>query len=213
VRILIIGANGHIGSLAVDYALADGHLVTAFARSHNDAILRPNLTQIVGDVMAAVDVIAAVPGHDCVILAFGAPLSRDSVLHQPLLCETGTRHVVEALRRTGRGRLICMTSLGAGNSAHHGGFLFRNVLAPVMLGRILRDRTAQEDVVAKSGLEDWVIVRPTELSDADAAAVRVIRDLDAELEPTTISRSSVAQMLIGLVSNHAFDRSAITITN
>lgn len=212
-RILIIGANGHIGRFAVDYALADGHMVTAFARSHHDTLSRPNLTRVVGDVLVAVDVIAAVPGHDCVILAFGAPLNRDSVLHQPSLCETGTRNVVEALQRVGHGRLICMTSLGAGDSAHHGGFLFRNVLAPVMLGRILRDRTAQENVVTRSGLEDWVIVRPTELSDAEAAPVRVIRDLDAEPEPTTISRASVAQMLVGLASNHAFDRSAITITN
>lgn len=212
-RILIIGAAGHVGRLTVDHALAAGHAVSAFARSHPNSATRKGLTHITGDVMVAADVEAAVPGHDAVILTFGVPLSQDSVLHQPSLCESGTRHVVTALSRGGSGRLICMTSLGAGNSAHHGRFVFRNVIAPLLLGRILRDRTAQEEVVQKSGLQNWVIVRPTELADGDIAPVRTIRDLDNEPEPTTITRASVARTLVDLISKQSFDRSAVTITN
>jgi putative NADH-flavin reductase len=212
-RILIIGAAGQVGRLTVERALAAGHEVTAFARSRNEMEPRPRLTYSQGDVLVAADVDAVVQGHDAVILTFGAPLTRDTVLHQPSLCETGTRHVVAALARSGSAHLVCMTSLGAGNSAHHGRFIFRNLVAPLMLGRILRDRTAQEDVVQSSRLNNWVIVRPTELADGDPAAVRIISNLDHETEPTTITRASVAQVIVDLASDHRFDRSAITITN
>jgi putative NADH-flavin reductase len=212
-RILIIGAAGQVGRLTVQRALAAGHTVTAFARSHLGIATHPQLTNAPGDVMEPADLNNAVPGHDAVILTFGAPLTRDTILHQPSLCETGTRNVIAAIQQAGAGRLVCMTSLGAGDSAHHGRFVFRNMFAPAVLGRILQDRTAQEQAVQHSELRDWVIVRPSELADGDPLPVRIFSDLDNEAEPTTITRASVAQTLVDLASDTRFDRNAITITN
>ena len=86
-------------------------------------------------------------------------------------------------------------------------------MEPVLLGRIMQDRDAQERVVRESGLPEWVIVRPTELADGAPAPVRTILDLEAEPEPTTIARADVARTLVALLEDRAHDGRAIVVTN
>ena len=57
-----------------------------------------------------------------------------------------------------------MTAIGADASAGHGRPVLRRLIGPVMLGRIMRDRTPQVEVVRASGLRERVVVRSTELS-------------------------------------------------
>ncbi len=153
------------------------------------------------------------PEHDAVVLTFGAPLNKDTILHRPTLCEDGTRIVVGAMHAHGVPRLVCMTSLGAGDSDGHGRFAFRNLVEPVLLGRIMLDRTAQEAVVRGSGLGQWVIVRPAELSDGESAPVRLVEDLEREAEPATISRADVAATLVALLDDTSHDGRAIVATS
>lgn len=213
-RILIVGATGNIGRLTLGRALDAGHDVTAFGRS-TGKIERsgPGLRVETGDVLEPADLDRAMPGQDVVVATFGAPLTRDTVLHQPSLCEDGTNKIVAAMRRHGVGRLVCMTVIGAGDSAGHGSFMFRNVIEPVLLGRIMKDRTAQEAVVRAAALPEWAVVRPTELSEGDAGEVRVIEDLEGEPEPTTITHDSVARFLVAATEDRSHDGRAIVITN
>lgn len=213
-KILIIGATGNVGRHTVDAALDAGHQVAAFGRS-TGKIERDDvhLSIVKGDVLDEGDVEMAVRGQDVVILTFGAPLTSDTILHQPGLCEDGTRNVVAAMKRNGTRRLVAMTSLGAGDSEGHGRFVFRNVIEPVMLGRIMKDRNAQEEVVRASGVPEWVIVRPAELSDDAPAEVRVIDNLDGEPEPMTISRTDVGRTLVRFAGDMAHDGHAVVITN
>jgi uncharacterized protein YbjT (DUF2867 family) len=213
-KVLVIGATGHVGGKTLDALLADGHEVTAFGRSI-DKIEQgaPKLSIVKGSVLEEADVDAAIPGHDAVILTFGAPLTRDTILHQPSLCEDGTAKVVAAMKRHGTLRLIAMTAIGAGDSEGHGRFVFRSLIEPVLLGRIMKDRTAQEEVVRASGVPEWVIVRPTELVDGDPAPVRVITDVACDPEPTTITRASVGRTLATLAADKSHDGTTILITN
>lgn len=213
-KILIIGATGKVGGKTVDACLEAGHEVTAFGRSIQkiDA-LRDGLTVHKGDVTSDADLAAAVPGHDVVILTFGAPPNKDTILHKPDLCEVGTRKTIAAMRTAGVPRLVAMTAIGAGDSAGHGRFAFRNIIEPILLGRIMQDRTAQEEVVRASGLPEWVIVRPTELSDGTPAPVRVIHDVEAQAEPGTISRTDVGTYLASLATDRGEDGGTVLITN
>lgn len=55
-------------------------------------------------------------------------------------------------------RLIVVTGLGAGDSKGHGGFLFDNLIYPLLLRKVYADKNRQENVVNESRL-DWTIVR------------------------------------------------------
>lgn len=195
-KTLIIGATGKVGGFALESALNRGHHVRAFGRS-TDNIDRTSdyLETFKGDVTSYADVSRAVAGREVVILAFGAPMNFDNLIHVPSVCEDGTRNVVKAMQSHGVRRLICMTMIGAGDSRNHGRFIFRDVILPVMLGRIVEDRNAQEDVVRNSEL-DWTIVRPTELTDdAGAGGYRVIEDLEG-VTAKKIAREDVGHYLI-----------------
>ncbi len=213
-NVLVIGATGQVGRKTVEALLKEGHSVTSFGRSTGK--LDPSLhgqTIRQGDVMNINDVDEAMPGHDIVVLTFGAPPTTENILHKPDLCEAGTRNVVKAMTEHGIPRLVCMTAIGAGDSEGHGQFMFRNIIEPLLLGRIMQDRTAQEEVVKASDLPEWVIVRPTELSDGPSNAVRVIEDVSAGPEPKTISRTDVGKFLARVATDTHWDGQAILITN
>lgn len=213
-KVLIIGATGHVGQHTVSAALGAGHTVTAFGRSIDKIdIYDPALRIVKGDATVAADLARVMSGQDVVITTHGAPLNKDTLLHVPSLMEESTRLIIAAMEKAGVPRLVCMTSLGAGDSVGHGRFLFRNVIEPVVLGRIMEDRTAQEEVVRASNLPEWVIVRPTELADGEEAPVRVITDLERDEEPGTITRKDVGRELVRLVKEKGYDKQAIVITN
>ena len=68
-KILVIGASQGTGALVVQAALAQGHAVTAFARSPDRLqVQHEELARVAGDFHDRASVAAAVPGHDAVIL-------------------------------------------------------------------------------------------------------------------------------------------------
>lgn len=211
--VLVIGATGNIGRKTLKEVLDLGHRVTAFGRSVDRLDPLDGMTVAQGDVTNASDVSAAMPGHDVVILAFGAPLNRQTIFTGTDVCETGTRHVVAAMRAAGVPRLVVMTSIGAGDSAGHGSWPFRTLVKPILLGRIMKDRSAQEEVVRKAGLPEWVIVRPSELTDgARSSAVREVTRFDGVPETGKIARASVAAYLATKVVDTRHDGQAVLIS-
>lgn len=212
-KVLVIGATGKIGRLTLTAVAAEGHGVTAFGRSVDRIAPFESLRIQKGDVtnMSALD--AAMPGHDAVILTFGAPLNRQTILRGTNVCETGTRNVVAAMKKAGVPRLIAMTSIGAGDSAGQGRWPFRNFIAPFLLRHILRDRTAQEEVIRSSDLPAWTIVRPAELSDGEAQeSLREFTNSNGLSGATTVSRASVAAFLAKVVTDKRHDGSSVLIS-
>ena len=68
-KVIVFGATGTIGRLAVNKMLSDGNQVTAFARNPMTLdIGHPNLHRFAGDAMEATAVSQAVQGHDAVII-------------------------------------------------------------------------------------------------------------------------------------------------
>ena len=62
-NVIVFGATGTVGRLAVQELLAAGHAVTAFARTPDRLqITHPALRRHAGDAMQAADVAAAMPG-------------------------------------------------------------------------------------------------------------------------------------------------------
>src|SRR4030095_3395754 len=71
-KVFVIGATGRTGSEVVEQALARGHQVTAFVRSHESLKLKSErLTVINGDVMDENQLANAMQNHDAVASALG----------------------------------------------------------------------------------------------------------------------------------------------
>ena len=124
----------------------------------------------------------------------------------------GTRALVAAMKGGGVERLVCITGMGAGDSAGHGGFIYDRFIRPVILRTIYDDKNRQESIIRGSGL-DWIIVRPSVLTDKPAAGhVRAIVDLQG-FHGGSISRADVANFVVAQThSNEWLGKTPLIVT-
>jgi len=202
-RIIVFGATGGTGKLIVEQALERGHQVTAFARAPEKLGLNhPALTLYQGDALNPADVEEAVRGHDAVVCALGAPANKTGVIRSE-----GTRNIIHAMRKAGVRRLVTQTSLGYGDSKatlKRTPFVFRVLIAPILLKEGFADHALQEEYVKASGL-DWVIVRPGNLT--DGPRTRAYRHgfaaTDKEIT-VNVSRADVADFVLEQLASDAY---------
>ena len=95
---------------------------------------------------------AAVKEHEAVLCTLGDG-SKGQVRFE------GTRNIVRAMEAEGVKRLICQSTLGAGESRGNLNFFWRQVMFALLLRKALRDHERQEAFVRGSCLA-WTIVRP-----------------------------------------------------
>ena len=152
-KIIIFGATGTIGRHLIEQGLDEGHRITAFARTPEKLFLEhPNLSRITGDVLSRDSVTAAIPGHDAVIVVLGAGI-RGNVRSK------GTLNIINAMQTHNIQRLICQSTLGAGDSRKNLNFFWKYIMFGGLLRKAYADHQLQEHYVRASGL-DWTIVRP-----------------------------------------------------
>jgi putative NADH-flavin reductase len=204
VKLVIFGSTGGTGRQLLEQALDDGHAVTAHARSPErlGALEHPNLSVARGDVLDAPGVERSVAGQDAVLCAIGAGPERTT------LREDGTRNIVAAMERTGVSRLLCLSSLGVGDSRANLPFFTRYVIVAIFLRHAFADHERQEAVVRKSSLE-WTIVRPPHLKDGPRTG-----EYRHGFPPTDrnirgwISRADVADFMLGQLTDDSYIRRA-----
>ncbi|SDN09642.1 NAD(P)-dependent oxidoreductase [Afipia sp. GAS231] len=207
-KILVLGATGGTGRSIVTQALARGHDVAALVRSPEKAVGLKGATLIVGDARDETAVRQALKGRDAVISALGTPASP---FREVTFLSTATRVLVGAMKAEQVSRLVCITGLGAGDSAGHGGFLFDNVIFPLLLRKVYADKNRQEAIVRDSGL-DWTLVRPAILNDKSGrGAIRALTDLSS-FHGGTIAREDVARFVLEQLSADTWLRSSPLIT-
>jgi len=159
-KVLILGATGHLGRYVTQGALDAGHAVTAFAR--NPASLdidHPDLALHAGDAQNSQDVADAVAGHDAVIITLGSGKSRKNSIRSD-----GTRNVIAAMTQHGVDRLITQTTLGCQDTWDTLNFYWKYVMFGAIIKPIFKDHEEQERLTQACGL-DWTIVRPSAFTD------------------------------------------------
>jgi len=207
-KILVLGATGGTGQLIVRRALDAGHEVTALVRSLEKARNLGGAKRVIGDARDEDVLREASRGRDVVISALGTPASP---FREVTLLSESTRALVNAMRAEHVSRLVCITGLGAGDSAGHGGFLFDRVIFPLLLRKVYADKNRQEAIIRTSGL-DWTLVRPSILNDKpEQGAIRVLNDL-ADFHGGTISRSDVAAFVLAQMNDETWLNRAPLIT-
>ena len=159
-KVLIFGATGGVGRELVTQALGMGHEVTAFVRDPSKLSMdHTGLDIIQGDVLDPASVDRAVAGHDAVLVALGAGAKGQ-------VRSTGTHNIIQSMQKSGVRRLVCLSSLGVGNSRRTLTFFWKYVMFGMLLRAAFADHVAQEAHVKRSGL-DWTLVRPASYTDGE----------------------------------------------
>ena len=200
-KVIIFGATGGTGSELVRQALDRGHAVTAFARDPASLGTRDGLRVVAGDALDAAAVESALDGHDAVLCALGKPATSPGRLRSE-----GTGNIIRAMERSGPRRLICLSTIGLGETRSLMSPLYRYVLVPSLLRRTFAEHARQEAVVRSSGL-DWTIVRAGVLTDGPRTG-RYSHgfppsDRAREIE---ISRADVADFIRGQIEESTYVR-------
>lgn len=204
-RILIIGATGRTGRHLVSQALDRGYAVTAFARDPSSIELRhPRLSIAQGNVLDRASVEAAMAGHHAVISALG---HRQYWSLRRTHAE-GTRNILLAMQRHGVRRLVCLTSLGIGDSAGRLGMPYNLLVIPLLLPIYFWDKARQERVIAQSDVE-WIIVRPGSLNNGvKRERVNTGTRVGSYLWTVRVSRANVADFMLNQLTSDTYLRSA-----
>jgi putative NADH-flavin reductase len=158
-KLLIFGPTGGTGRQLLEQALAQGHHVTAFARSPEKVTPQhPNLKAVKGDISDYDSIEAVMPGHDAVLSALGVyRFQKNTVLSD------STRNIIRAMEKHGVKRFICESSLGIADSRDQVTLFTEFVFYPLVLRHFFPDKERQELHIRQSNL-DWVIVRPARLT-------------------------------------------------
>ncbi|MBO6826509.1 MAG: NAD(P)H-binding protein [Sneathiella sp.] len=207
-KVIIFGATGSIGELAVKNCLQDGHKVIAFARNPEKLdIQNPNLALHKGDATRLSDVMAGMAGADAAIITLGAGKSRKGTVRSE-----GTLTIIQAMHELGIKRLICQSTLGAHESWSNLNFFWKYIMFGALLRPVFLDHEKQENLVRASGL-DWTIVRPSAFIDAGPTPYKISFGPEIRNLKLTIPRLDVARFLAEEVRRNQFLHQAVAISN
>lgn len=197
-NILIFGATGTIGQQLVIQGLEQHHTVTAFARNPDKLkISHQQLSLVQGDVLQKEEVSKTMNKQDAVLIALGAG-SKGTVR------SAGTRNIMHAMEEAAVHRLICLSTLGAGDSRENLNLFWKYVMFGFFLRQAYNDHLQQESLIQKSSLE-WTIVRPGAF--IDGALTGQYRHgfppnaKDLELK---ISRADVADFMLKQLDDNSY---------
>lgn len=199
-KLIVFGATGSIGRHLMEQAPAQGHRVTAFARAPKPMDSDPeNLTWRQGDVFDADAVAEATQGQDAVLVALGAGAKGG------VRCK-GTQNVISGMERHGVKRLVCLSTLGAGDSREVLNFFWKHIMFGLLLRAAYKDHMDQEAAVMNSDL-DWTLVRPSGFTDGPltGAYKHGFPNTERDLTPK-ISRADVAQFMLQQLTDDAYLR-------
>ena len=214
-KVLVFGSTGGSGRAAVEHLVALGHEVSAFVRRAAAAKVPAGVKLIEGDVMQRQDVERAVQGQDAVIVTLGI---RENALRVRLfgpartpldVRSTGTRHVIEAMRKQGVQKLVVQTSYGVGDTRDKLGLVDKLVFELLLKPQIADTEVQNADVTA-SGLE-WVLVQPVHLTDTFDDRMPFI-STHGETALLKVSRNSVGRFLAQAVLSREYIGKSVALS-
>ncbi len=191
-NILIVGATRGIGRQLLEQALTSGHNVTALVRDPRRLALQHERLRVVkGDILDSDSVARVMAGQEAVCCTIGIKLPWPPVT----VFSEGTRNLLQAMKKTGVRRLICVTGIGAGDSKGHGGLIYDCLFRPFLFRTVYADKDRQEALIKASDV-DWTIVRPGFLTNGPLTKnYRMLTDMTG-VTAGRISRADVAHFFL-----------------
>ena len=116
------------------------------------------------------------------------------------------------MEKAGVSRLVCLSSLGVGDSRNNLPFFTRYIVVGIFLRHAFADHERQEVVVRESSL-DWTIARPPHLNDGPHTGTyrHGFPPTDRTIQGM-ISRADVADFMVKQLTDAAYRRQAAGIS-
>ncbi|SNY57701.1 NAD(P)-dependent oxidoreductase [Paractinoplanes atraurantiacus] len=198
-NVVVLGAAGRTGRLIVDEALRAGHQVTAAARTPRD--FPAGVRAVRADVRDPDSLRPVIDGQDAVVSAVG-PAGRKALG----LYSDGARATVAAMRETGVGRYLSITSVGVRHDDPNFAWWYRGLVRP--LGQDLyADMKRMEDIIRAADL-DWTFVRPTYLRDREPTGTYRVTDGTTPPGGWKITRGDLARFIVEELEARRYFRAA-----
>jgi putative NADH-flavin reductase len=211
-NLLIVGANGGIGRQCVEFALKEGHHVTALLRNPAKLkITHTNLQVIKGDIMQPDTLLQAVENQDAVISAIGVSggLGSDK---PTVLYSQGNANLLQAMNKKGVSRAFFI-SASAVEISPVLPFYVRwaaKYILQKLLKNMYADLRIMEELI-KASHTNWTIIRPPRLTDKPVTG-NYRTAINAFLKNAlSISRGDVAHCIINNINNTATYKGIIEI--
>jgi NAD(P)-dependent dehydrogenase (short-subunit alcohol dehydrogenase family) len=202
-KLLILGATGHVGRLLVEQALRQGHDVTAFVRNPAKLQLQhPRLAFFKGDARDPRAVAAAMGRADAVLSALGHTNAQTTDV------QTAATRAVLANLRPGQ-RFISLTGFGVRDPQDPPlplGGLLTTLAIKAIPGQMYQDGQRHADLIRASA-GDWILVRAPRMT-----ATTPTKPYRAGYLPvglfTTATRTDVANFMLANLTDDTWLRQA-----
>lgn len=160
-KLIVLGATGKTGRSVVEFALAQGHRVTAFVRSPDAISPRDGLSITEGSVEDEEAMVSCFSGHDALVSCLGVRVEARNLLRQTDFQRRSLPSVMAAINRAGVERFVLMSSLGIGGTAR------KQSLIPRLLAGTIAKRLYDDKAIAERRLSqceaNWKAVYPVSL--------------------------------------------------
>jgi putative NADH-flavin reductase len=195
-KILVLGANGAVGQLAVGEFLNAHHDVKALVRNASTLQLKHRrLIVVQGEPTNAADLDTVLAGQDAVLSTLGARTNKKTTLRTDVATK-----LIAGMRKHNVPKLVWLDAAGVGSSkkfVQRSSFLFGRIIMPLLLDNMYKDAAVADAIIEKSGC-DWVIVRPMSFTNgAKTGNIAVVTDMSLKVKlRLRMSRADVAAFLV-----------------
>jgi putative NADH-flavin reductase len=122
------------------------------------------------------------------------------------------KNVVKAMKEEGISRVILMTALGVGDTAHLMPGFFSFLVKISNIKYAYQDHDRQEKVLEESGL-DWTVLRPVYLNDKkEDLSIQTLINGEGGLK-SSITRAAVANLMIDCIEKGLYSKQKPGISN
>jgi putative NADH-flavin reductase len=191
-RIALFGATGDLGKELLNQGLREGHAIQAFVRNPDKLNTKHDLLEIVPtDVIKdSFDSLAAkIADNDLVISALGTGMNPGITK----VYSEGTAKIVQAMQQAKIKRFITVSSCGTDPTLDEP-WWFLWLIRRVFINVYVDMARMEERIINAQNLE-WIIVRPTRLTNGEHQKYRV-NLTHSPKNGVEISRADVAQFIL-----------------
>jgi len=206
-KILILGATGRTGILAVKYALENGYSVNALVRNPNKIEIQSNKLKIIkGTPTNIEDLRTAMEGCNYVISLLSPLPESDSFslkkITPPHFLEKSMQNVITVMKEKGIKRILTLSSIGVGDSHKYAPWFMRIMIKITNFRIVFDDHNKQETLIKNSNLE-WTIARPVALNNNLETGTLCI-NFNKTPKPFKMSRKQLAMFFIDNLGKNEF---------
>lgn len=200
-KIAVIAANGRLGKVFVEEALANGHDVTAGIRGESRLTPHSSLTIMQCDATQIDDVTNLIKEHDIVVSCIGHVKSS-----RPNVQTAATKNIVTVMEALQLKRFIDVTGTGVRFPDDKITFIDRilNLGISVIDPSRVKDGQNHQKVLLKSDL-DWTTIRILKLQNVPVAPYELRLNGPTKIY---VGRREVARAMLTVINNHSFIKQA-----